>query len=149
MNSPEILFLDDDPEKAAAALCDQDLKFAVISAAAIASTVNGGPNRANWPGHPIAVWAAEGISNYNWLIAYGKQAAYEYSVRFDQEVRQLSTLFLLEVPAVQLPEGGSPFPRSTPPVFGIDNVHASRYYYQTRLLKATWTNTEPPEWWAK
>lgn len=158
-----IFFLDKDPVKAAAFLCDRHVSKMILESAQMLSSVAdkyGHPTlyKPTHRKHPSTLWAGERYANWIWLI--------EHSLAMEEEkIRRTgvghSSADVIRwyrdnnygPPQDDLPM--TPFAQAMPQQYKNfdDPVSAYRNYYlgDKQFFKdgkrPTWTNSNPPDWW--
>ena len=99
--------------------------------------------------HPCTKWAAESLTNYQYLFQLALSTGAEYARRYNR--LHASTQILQALPVYpELDLGGlTPFAQAMPEQYrDPDPVKAYRAYYRAEKAGiATWKHGQIPEWW--
>lgn len=154
-----IYVLADDPVDAARMLCDAHVFKTQADAARMLGTVwSWFVSFRPYPvppaplEHPCMRWLMGSAENYEWLAAHAYAVCVEYVQRFDRQAPQAGTIAqLLRVPygLRDRPKRATVRPQVMPAAYRVpgDAVAAYRaFYIGAVLVRASWTNREPPRW---
>lgn len=152
-----IFVLDQDPVKAAQAVCDTHSSKMVLESAQLlcaAFPAGAAPYKRTHYNHPCAVWTRESRHNALWLAEHGLALADEFAFRYGKQHKSGEVILwcIRNLSQAGLPEGArTPFAQAMPEEFKrADAVEAYRTYYrQGKATIAFWRKNRPaPEWWA-
>lgn len=102
--------------------------------------------------HPASLWAAENISNFNWLLSLGLDLCSEYTFRYHKrhKCQNILELFGSCPSRYKIPSGSlTTFKMCMPEAYQTnDPIKSYRIYYrQDKAYIAKWTNRSQPNWW--
>jgi hypothetical protein len=96
------------------------------------------------------MWAAESLSNWRWLKAFGIELHKEYQYRYGggKIHKSFSVISSLQEPAMT-DKGLTPFPQAMPEEYKRDDpIEAYRAYYMgAKRHLAKWKNRSIPYWY--
>lgn len=103
--------------------------------------------------HPISIWTAESIANFDWLIIMSLELCKEYTFRYGKQHKCQSIIesFRNNSSRLKLPVGDmTPFKLCMPAQYKIgDCVESYRNYYKgAKSSIASWKNRPIPDWWS-
>ena len=150
-----IFALDDDPVKAAQALCDQHVGKMLLETCQLLCNCHAEvPYKRTHFNHPCSVWARASLHNYLWLRKHALALAAEYEHRFGKVhgSRTVAVWAAQHLP-INIPNvAQTPFAQAMPEQYlGPDAVAAYRRYYAAEKMilrgkPVTWTRREQPAW---
>jgi len=132
-----IFYLDPNPKKAAAIMCDQHVIKMILESAQMLSTAHHlcgstATYKKTHENHPSAIWARSTHANYEWLHLHMVALGQEYTRRFGKihkTIREQSILLAVVPPGV--PRGAlTEMPQCMPVEYqGLDPIVAYTAYY--------------------
>lgn len=159
-----IFFVDNDPNKAAQALCDKHVVKMILESAQMLSTAQhvlgyGMYSKAEdfyrkaYTNHPCNVWIRECVGNYRWLLNHASALCWEYEFRYGKKHKSGKIIqnaccypifpkdssFDITPPAQAMPDEY----KDSDPV-----VAYRRYYIEDKMknIDCRWTKRKEPEW---
>lgn len=156
-----IFFVDEDPVKAAQALCDKHVvKMSLESVQLICTTAHvlgfSAKYKPTHKNHPCSLWILQGRDNLAWLISHTYALFTEYTLRYGREhasskvLSELSSDGTISGMLAALPVKKTPPAQAMPETYKQTNpVEAYRAYYIGEKAKmASWKNpANRPSWW--
>lgn len=152
-----IFAVDQDPVRAAQALCDKHVvKMVLESAQLLCSPFEPGiaPYRRTHHNHPCAVWVRSSWGNYDWMLRHAIALGNEYTYRYGKVHKSVDAIDwcnrycqqYLDIDACNFHD----HVQCMPEVYrGAYPVAAYRRYYNIEKASfATWTRRDPPAWWS-
>jgi hypothetical protein len=102
--------------------------------------------------HPASLWAAENMSNFDWLLNLSLDLCSEYTFRYHKRHKCQNILesFRDSSSRYKLPSGSlTTFRMCMPEAYHtVDPIKSYRIYYrQDKAYIAKWTNRLTPDWW--
>ena len=148
-----IFYLDENPAKAAQAMCDKHVVKMVLETAQILCSLHDqSPYKRTHYNHPCCKWARESLANYSWLCDLGMALAREYTHRFSKTHKSQWVLeWCIEMTPGDLPDSGiTTRPQCVLSQFKNEcpiTAYRDYYIYKISIMKnPKWTFRDKPEW---
>lgn len=156
-----IFVLDEDPVKAAMAMCDKHVPKMVLESAQLLCSVyymtvkthEDVPYRLTHKNHPCSIWCRESQANFNWLCNHAMSLCDEFNFRFGKTHASKSVIDWCRTNIHRIPFNlmePSKFALAMPDQYKKETAAASyRSYYKNEKKKfAKWERgRSAPEWW--
>lgn len=147
-----LFVLDENPVTAANYLCDKHIVKMQLECAQLLCAVSWmnkvpAPYKLTHKNHPVLLWTAETLSNYNWVLEHGIAISKEYSRRYNKVHSCLEVLEWCKDSGGKPKEGKlTTFCQTMPDEYKRGNaVDAYRAYYIGEKLKfAKWNHSNIP-----
>ncbi len=161
-----IFVVDQNPLKAARALCDRHVVKMIVESAQMlvnpftltrvemaVKTQKGTNYKPSYPNHPCSKWACASSANYRWLLDHAYTLCVEYSVRYRKtHYCQAAILWCWHnLDKVRFPETDlMPFALAMPDSYKSDDAVESyrNYYRNEKAAMAQWNRipSRKPQW---
>ena len=168
-----IFVVNEDPSKAAVALCDKHVPKMIVETTQmlvsalrrhgagdedVPLTKSGTPHKGGYKHHPATVWTGDSRGNAEWLLEHGFALCDEFEFRFNKTHACFQQLEKISQELDWIPDGkmtdvalcvGEEFQNGTThaPIEDAVSIYRDFYRYDKSEF-AKWENDRPaPEWW--
>ncbi len=154
-----IFILDNDPIKAAQAMCDKHVVKMILESAQMLSTAHRILDnrqdkilyKSTHKNHPCTIWVMQSKAHYNWLYRHFKALCKEYTYRYGKtHLTERKLLKHLQTPPknIEKNEFKGFVAVMDDAYIEADTISAYRNYYRAKqsIIEMKWTKRQMPSW---